>query len=147
MKTIIAGSRDITDPAMLDAALCAWGWRAEITAVVCGEARGVDALGKAWALDHGIPVLSYPADWKTHGKAAGPIRNEAMADVADALLALWDGQSSGTRHMIGAARTKQAQLKSEGRTFRIYVYTVGDWERRQRVLARPAVQQKEVPRW
>lgn len=129
MKTIIAGSRDLTDPAMLDAALIAWGWQTEITAVVCGEASGADALGRQWAEARNIPILSYPADWKTHGKAAGAIRNTQMADSADALLALWDGRSPGTANMIKLARAKQARLNAVGERFLVYVYTAEDYRR------------------
>ena len=35
---------------------------------------------------------------------AGKIRNQAMADAADALVALWDGNSGGTADMIRRAR-------------------------------------------
>lgn len=39
----------------------------------------------------------HPADWERLGKAAGPIRNEEMAEIADALIAFWDGQSRVTK--------------------------------------------------
>lgn len=145
MKTIIAGSRDITDASMLDAALIAWGWRAEITAVVCGEAPGADALGREWAEQRALPVLSYPADWKTHGKAAGPIRNAQMVDVADALLALWDGESAGTKNAIKLARARQAQ--GAGERFLVYVYTIEDFQRYQRVLVKAPVAKHELAHW
>jgi len=132
MKTIIAGSRSITDMAMLDAALVAWGWKDLITAVVCGEARGADALGKAWAECHGLPVLSFPAAWAQHGKAAGPIRNQEMADAADALLALWDGRSKGTENMIAIARRKHQERRKAGDSFPVYVYTQEDYARYQK---------------
>lgn len=137
LRTIIAGSRTITDPAMLDAALIAWGWCTFITAVVCGEAPGADTLGRQWADQRDIPVLSFPADWKAHGKAAGPIRNEQMADSADALLALWDGQSKGTAHMITTARRYG---------IKVYVYTVQDYERRRRVLSGAAAAPRQRAR-
>lgn len=41
----------------------------------------------------------FPADWKAHGKAAGPIRNKQMAEYADALLLIWDGESKGSASM------------------------------------------------
>lgn len=72
----------------------------DITEVVCGEAAGADTLGKQWAELHGITVKSFPADWDRLGKKAGPIRNAEMGVYADGLIAFWDGQSAGTRHMI-----------------------------------------------
>jgi len=59
-----------------------------------------DGLAEEWARENGIPIKRFPADWDKHGKAAGPIRNRAMAEYADALLAVWDGESKGTANMI-----------------------------------------------
>jgi hypothetical protein len=73
------------------------------TLIVSGCARGVDQLGERWAELHDIPVAQYPADWRRHGNAAGPRRNAVMAQNADALVALWDGRSAGTGHMIETA--------------------------------------------
>jgi cysteine synthase len=104
---IIAGSRGITDLAVVYEAIKASGFI--ITTVVSGTARGVDRLGEEWAAKHsmyGIDVARYPADWDTHGRAAGYIRNTQMADNADALIACWDGASKGTASMIDIAKTK-----------------------------------------
>ena len=38
-------------------------------------------------------------DWKTKGRAAGPIRNKEMAIYADILLLIWDGKSRGSKSM------------------------------------------------
>lgn len=72
----------------------------DVDEVVSGTARGADQAGEAWAEREGLPVERFPADWDEHGKAAGPIRNEEMADYADRVIAIWDGQSVGTRNMI-----------------------------------------------
>ena len=104
MKTIIAGSRGITDLSIVRQAVIHCPW--EITRVVSGTARGVDQLGEAWAADLGIDVDRYPADWKAHGRRAGYLRNEVMAENAGALLAIWDGESRGTKHMIDIAQKR-----------------------------------------
>ena len=52
----------------------------------------------------GIPVRYFPADWRTLGKSAGYQRNIQMAQYADALIAFWDGQSKGTKHMVETAQ-------------------------------------------
>ena len=106
MKVIIAGSRGITSIYHLRRALQESGFFWSITEVVSGTARGVDKLGEEWAIEKGIPIKRFPADWDTHGKRAGYLRNAEMADYADALLALWDGKSRGTKHMIDLARKK-----------------------------------------
>lgn len=98
MRTIIAGSRDCSDDQLLADAMAACGWRP--SAVLSGAARGVDRLGEEWAARNGIPVERFPADWDRYKKAAGYRRNAEMAARAEALVALWDGKSPGTRHMI-----------------------------------------------
>lgn len=104
MRTIIAGSRTITDPWALVAALRDCGWVP--TLVLSGHARGADDLGERWATKWGVTLELYPANWKGLGKAAGPERNCRMADRAEALIALWDGCSSGTAHMIKVAKER-----------------------------------------
>lgn len=116
MKTIIAGSRDITDQQLVEDAIQESGFT--ITEVVCGEARGVDKLGKEWGLANGILPKSFPAEWdnfdlpivrikyrngKKYNAAAGHVRNSDMAGYADALIAIWDGVSPGTKNMIDLA--------------------------------------------
>lgn len=99
MKVIIAGSRDVTFPLLhVVRAVDESGWM--ITEVVSGCARGVDEHGEQWAKRRDIPVKRFPADWDRHGRAAGPIRNRQMAQYADALIAIWDGKSRGTKNMI-----------------------------------------------
>jgi len=105
LRVIIAGSRSLTDYEFVDAAMEQFGRLCgrPLRQVVSGGARGVDALGEAWAKDRAIPVKVFPADWNKHGKAAGPIRNQEMADYANALVAVWDGKSRGTKDMIDRA--------------------------------------------
>lgn len=104
MRTIIAGSRDITDQSVVDSAILESGF--SVTSVVCGEARGVDLLGKRWANKQKVPVMSFPAQWNLHGRSAGFVRNTEMAENADALIAIWDGSSRGTKMMIDIAKKK-----------------------------------------
>lgn len=104
MKTIIAGSRDnITyDDVVAAMKLCGW----VPTEVVSGTARGVDIFGEIWAEENNIPIKRFRPDWNKHGKGAGFIRNAQMAEYADALVAIWDGQSKGTKNMIDSASKK-----------------------------------------
>lgn len=102
VKVIIAGGRDLTDYEVCLRGVEHSGF--DITEVVSGHARGADTLGEQFAKQTNLPLKLFPADWSKHGRAAGPIRNNAMAAYADALIALWDGSSKGTRHMIQQAR-------------------------------------------
>lgn len=108
MKCIIAGSRTITDISKVKQAIEKSGWNIE--EVVSGGARGVDALGEVYAQDNGKAVKRFPADWSKYGRSAGAIRNKQMADYADALIAVWDGKSKGTKNMINTARAKRLSV-------------------------------------
>jgi hypothetical protein len=109
MRTIIAGSRDITDLRLLETVIEDSGF--DITEVVCGGARGVDALGRTWAGNgNRAPVKMFPAKWDEFGKSAGYRRNVEMADYGEALIAIWDGASRGTKHMIDIATSKGLKI-------------------------------------
>jgi hypothetical protein len=114
MKVIIAGSRDISDYELVCRAVKESGFTP--AAIVSGLSRGVDRLGMEYARRHGIPCHGYPAEWDKHGRQAGYIRNHDMARNADAVIAVWDGRSPGTKHMIDIATR---------RALRVYVYRVG----------------------
>jgi YspA, cpYpsA-related SLOG family len=112
VKVIIAGSRGVPEQVrQCKAAVIDFEQRyGRITEVVSGCARGADRVGELFAEMRQIPVDKYPADWNTHGKRAGIIRNSQMANVAQGLVALWDEQSPGTRNMIETARNKKLHI-------------------------------------
>lgn len=101
-RTIIAGSRGITSMEHLDDALFMF-LSHRIKTVLSGGAAGVDNLGEQWARREGKGLEIYPAEWGRLGICAGFVRNVTMAELADALLAIWDGHSRGTWHMIQTA--------------------------------------------
>lgn len=103
MKVIIAGSRTIRD-IKLRQIIKESGF--DITEIVSGDCRGIDHLGELYAEVEDIPIKKFPADWTKHGKAAGPIRNQTMADYADALILIWDGESRGSFDMLTKAFKK-----------------------------------------
>ncbi len=78
----------------------------DVTAIIEGASRGVDRLASQYAREHGIENIRMPADWKVFNRGAGPVRNRKMAEMGDALLAFWDGTSSGTQNMIQAAQNR-----------------------------------------
>ena len=74
--------------------------------IVSGGASGVDKTAKEFVKDCNnndfywiSKYTEFLADWETHGKAAGPIRNKKMAEYADRLLLIWDGESRGSKSM------------------------------------------------
>jgi hypothetical protein len=121
MKLIIAGSRSIMDYAVVCHAigqtLSALGIMSlQGIEVVSGGAGGVDSLGERWAKENHLAVERFPAKWndittppvrlkknkygREYNALAGFKRNADMADYAHDLLAVWDGKSPGTEHMI-----------------------------------------------
>ena len=105
-RVIIAGGRDFTDYNLLRStmdALLRNKLRKEKIVVICGMAKGADMLGARYAKERGYHVRYFPAEWDKLGKCAGIIRNEEMAQNADALVAFWDGSSHGTKNMIETA--------------------------------------------
>jgi hypothetical protein len=110
VKTIIAGSRTITDYELVKRVIADSGFADEITEVLCGGANGVDACGFSWGRETGIPVKLMLPDWDTYGKAAGPFRNEAMAEYADALILVWEGKSKGSASMKRIAKRRGLRI-------------------------------------
>jgi hypothetical protein len=106
MNLIIAGGRDFDNWHLLWESLeriLKDTDKSTIT-VFCGMAKGADTLGKQYALLNNIPVKLFPADWDTHGKKAGILRNQEMIDAgATHLVAFWDQKSRGTADMIKRA--------------------------------------------
>lgn len=95
---IIAGSRDVDDASLIPKAVAASGWA--FWQVAVGKARGVDHLAELWARFQGYGIREFPADWGRYGVRAGHLRNAEMAQHADALIAIWNGRSPGTKNMI-----------------------------------------------
>ncbi len=111
MKVIIAGSRDGVRPCDIQFGVDQFiKIHGPITEVVSGTARGADLLGEVYAEAKGIPIKCFPADWKKYGAGAGFRRNEAMAEYADGLVAVWVGRSRGTKHMMEVAREKGLRM-------------------------------------
>lgn len=114
MKVIIAGGRDFTNVNVMATTLnnlqdVDHVIEIEKLTLICGMARGADLTAYKLFREVGLPIKMYPADWDQYGKQAGFIRNTQMADVADMLIAFWDGESRGTAHMIN---TMKQQHKS-----------------------------------
>lgn len=100
----VAGSRAITDydyvKRTLDVMTKVGDGPTFNWCIVSGGAGGVDTLAKAYAEREGYHYVEVPAMWNTHGKAAGFVRNAIMVDLADAVIAIWDGESRGTKSTI-----------------------------------------------
>ena len=81
-----------------------------VTAIISGCARGADTLGIEWAEARGMEVARFPADWETHGRAAGPIRNQQMLDDGKPDLVIAFPGGRGTADMVRRARAAGVEL-------------------------------------
>lgn len=70
--------------------------------VISGVTRGVDSRARVFCQSRGLDFEEFPADW-SQGKGAGLARNVKLVEMADLVIAFWDGQSKGTRHTIDTA--------------------------------------------
>ena len=109
IRVIIAGGKDFTNINVMAKVLnnlqdIDHVIEIEKLTLICGITRGADLTAYKLFKEVGLPVEVYPADWNRHGKQADYICNTQMANVADMLIAFWDGSSPETKHMITTAR-------------------------------------------
>ena len=114
LRVIIAGSRDFNDYKLLKKSaieiITKKTMLPDLTRIISGGARGADTLGERFANEMGLEISRFIPDWDGLGKRAGYVRNAEMAKFAvedgnyGVLIAFWDGQSRGTKHMIDLAK-------------------------------------------
>jgi hypothetical protein len=101
MRFLVTGGRDFANFHAMAHALQQMPSDATL---VHGAAKGADALAaEYWSKIHERPTEAHPADWATHGKGAGPIRNQKMLDTGVDLVLAFPG-GSGTADMVRRAR-------------------------------------------
>lgn len=111
MRILVCGHRefdnwDLLNDTMLDYSL-------DDLTIIEGEAKGADFLARVWAKYLGVMCEKYPADWKTYGKRAGPIRNAQMLKEGkpDLVIAFLAEGSIGTKDMINQAEKANVPVK------------------------------------
>jgi hypothetical protein len=71
--------------------------------IVCGGASGLDSVAYLIARGMGFATEVYPANWREHGRAAGPIRNRQMAELDDVFKVIAFPGGRGTANMVKTA--------------------------------------------
>jgi hypothetical protein len=100
-RVAIVGSRDYLNLAAVRRYVLALP---KGTIIISGGARGVDRAGELAAREAGLEVVIYWADWDTHGKEAGLLRNGSIVRDADRVVVFWDGKSRGSAHTIALCK-------------------------------------------
>lgn len=107
MRVLVCGGRDYADRATMERVLMDLSVDALL---IHGDARGADKLAaEIW--DHWVQRTEpHPADWKRHGNAAGPIRNQEMLDSGIDLVVAFPG-GSGTADMVRRAKAAGIEVR------------------------------------
>ena len=104
MKLLIIGSRTVTDFDLT-------GWVPnDVELIISGGAKGMDAVAEKYADEHGVDKLIVRPQYDLYKRGAPLKRNERMVDLCDAVLAVWDGVSHGTKYTLNYARKKNKQI-------------------------------------
>ena len=130
MITIISGPRTCLDFDLVCLAIEESGF--EISEIVSGTAKGVDKLGEKFGNENGISIKRFKPLWSNikgvpkkyikqnkwgkYNSQAGLIRNQKMADYAEALIAIKLNKNGNaeTNHMIKTA---------EEYALKVYIHT------------------------
>lgn len=115
MRVLVCGGRDYGDITAVSSSLDALAKMHGALTIIEGGATGADAIARTWWKHHHKGELfTVRADWKRHGKAAGPIRNQMMLDrhKPDLVLAFPGGR--GTADMVRRARAAGVPVKEVG---------------------------------
>ncbi len=106
MRVLVCGGRDFNDDEKVFSILNNYDRDHDFTLVIHGAAKGADSAAGRWAqANRGCGEMRFPANWKKHGKAAGPIRNQRMIDEGQPDLVIAFPGGKGTRNMINAAKS------------------------------------------
>lgn len=77
LTVLVTGSRRFSDPGAVFTTLDS----IRPDEIIVGDARGADAIARAWATRRGVPLVVFAADWEQFGRAAGHIRNVQMVET------------------------------------------------------------------
>ena len=120
---VAGGGRDLLWlPAQIAAVLLARSSGRLVHLLLHGGARGADRTIDRAAFQLGWPVEVLPADWRRHGRAAGPIRNRELLELAisraealssaaapASVLVVAVPGGAGTASLVGEARRLAAR--------------------------------------
>lgn len=101
MRIAVVGSRGWADFAKLTEVLDKY----PASELVSGAAQGADRLAELYAIKRRIPITIYePNMTGGYDVREYHMRNQAIVDNSDGLVAFWDGKSPGTKGTIERAR-------------------------------------------
>lgn len=99
-KILVTGGREYADAENVSRTLDRMLAQFPDMELVVGDAKGADKLAFEWAKKNEINVHWYPAKWKKHDKAGGPLRNQEMLTKESPRLAVAFPGGRGTQDMV-----------------------------------------------
>ena len=82
-----------------------------VTEIVSGGATGVDTCAKKYATENGLKYTEFLPEYEKYKRGAPLKRNLKIIDYADTVIAFWDGQSRGTKHVIENCRKTGKEIR------------------------------------
>lgn len=110
MKIAVVGPRDFKSPEYLFKTLDAHIDIIQDIVIISGGTKGVDSIAKQYATACGYQYMEFKPDWQQFGLGAGLIRNTAIVEACDVLIAFWDEKSKGTQDAINKAKKLNKKL-------------------------------------
>lgn len=104
-RIIVCGGRNYRNASRVAAVMARAKLKLGLSAIIQGGADGADRLAAEWGWDNGVSVATFNADWKTHKKAAGPIRNARMIKEGGAEIVIAFPGGAGTADMVKQAES------------------------------------------
>jgi YspA, cpYpsA-related SLOG family len=114
MRVLVCGGRDYRDVGCVKDTLFCLHAQEKITTIIEGGASGADCYAAEWADEYGITLQTFRADWKKHGRSAGPIRNQQMLDEGKPDLVMAFPGGRGTADMVARAVKANVRVRLIG---------------------------------
>jgi len=112
MRVLVCGGRNFRFAALVADALDTIHAKTPITLLIEGGANGADHCASKWAESRCVPRMTFFADWKKFGKAAGPRRNKEMLWKGLPSLVVAFPGGTGTANMMKQATDAGVKVKA-----------------------------------
>lgn len=111
IRVLVCGGRNYADWRRVSDVMRSIHDATPIDIIIHGCAGGADTLAGLWALSANVRMRGFHADWETHGRAAGPIRNQKMLTVGTPHLVVAFPGGRGTADMVQKARRANIEVR------------------------------------
>lgn len=116
-RVLVCGGRNLNDWKLVSRSLEDLHKRTSFSVLMHGGAKGADWCAGYWARNFPalggrcpLRVLVFPANWRKHGFAAGPIRNQQMLDEGKPDLVVAFPGGRGTADMVRRAKAAGVEV-------------------------------------